>query len=226
MLAVMRVGTWNLDGRWSDDHYKFLEEQGCDVWLLTEVSADVQLHGYQQVVTETPMTTERYWSAILSRPGLEERDDPHPATAAAVVDGITYWSSVLPWRTCGDQPPWDGATHAEKMMSTLRTLEGAKPDGPLIWGGDWNQSLIGRDYAGSTEGRQDLLASIDHLSLQVPTAGLRHQLPGHSTIDHIALPQDCLAIQVEHLPAKHQEASLSDHDAYVIEIDRPVQTVN
>lgn len=75
MLVVMRTGTWNLDGRWSDDHYKFLEERDCDVWLLTEVSADVHLDGYQRVVTKTLMTQERYWSAILSRLGLEERDD-------------------------------------------------------------------------------------------------------------------------------------------------------
>lgn len=68
--------------------------------------------------------------------------------------------------------------------------------------------------------------SIDRLSLQVPRAGLRHQLPDHASIDHIALPQDYLATHVEHLPAKHQEASLSDHDAYVIEIDRPGQKVN
>jgi hypothetical protein len=222
----MRIGTWNLDGRWSDEHYKFLEEQDCDVWLPTEVSADVHLHGYQQVVTETPMTKERYWSAILSRPGLAERDDPDPATAAAVVDGMAYWSSVLPWRTCGDQPPWDGSTHAAKMASALRTLELARSDGPLIWGGDWNQSLIGRDYAGSTEARQHLRASIDRLWLQVPTAGLRHQLRDHASIDHIALPRDYLATRVEHLPAKHQEAILSDHDAYVREIDRPGQKVN
>jgi endonuclease/exonuclease/phosphatase family metal-dependent hydrolase len=112
------------------------------------------------------------------------------------------------------------------MASALRALELAIPDRPLIWGGDWNQSLIGKDYAGSTEGRQHLLASIDRLSLQMPTAGLRHQLPDHASIDHIALPQDYLATQVEHLPAKHQETVLSDHDAYVTEIDRPRQKVN
>jgi hypothetical protein len=219
MLLHMRIGTWNLDGRWTDEPAKFLEWQDCDVWLLTEVSTDVHLHGYQWVVTKDPMTKDRYWSAILSRRGLEKRVDPHPATAAAIVDGTMYWSSVLPWRTCGDQQPWDGSTHADKVAAVLRALEPARPAGPLIWGGDWNQSLVGRDYAGSTEGRQHLLALIDRLSLHVPTAGLCHQLPDHASIDHIALPQDYLAHRVEHLTAKHLEASLSDHDAYVIDID-------
>ena len=220
MLLLMRIGTWNLNGRWSDEHAKFLDRQDCNVWLLTEVRTDVHLQGYQQVVTMAAMTQDRHWSAILSRAGLEGRDDPHPTTAAAVVDGTTYWSSVLPWRTCGDQPPWDGSTHADKVAAVLRTLARARPSGRLVWGGDWNQSLVGRDYAGSTEGRQHVLASIDCLSLHVPTAGLRHKLPDHASIDHIALPQDYLATRVEHLPAKHIEASLSDHDAYVIEIDQ------
>jgi hypothetical protein len=69
------------------------------------------------------------------------------------------------------------------------------------------------------------LASIDRLSLQLPTAGLRHQLPGHASIDHIAIPRDCLATRVERLSAKDQEASLSDHDAYVVEIDPISQKV-
>lgn len=218
MLILMRIGTWNLDGRWSDEHYEFLESQICDVWLLTEVGMDVHLPGYQRVVTNNLMREGRYWAAVLSRPGLEERDEPHPTTSAAVVDGTTYWSSVLPWRTCGNEKPWDGSTHANKMAAALRQLEEARPDGRLIWGGDWNQSLIGRDYAGSTDGRQHLLASVDRLSLHVPTAGLRHQLPDHSSIDHIALPRDYLATRVEHLPARHRQASLSDHDAYVVEV--------
>lgn len=33
----MRIGTWNLAGRWSLAHQSFLEDAECDVWLLTEV---------------------------------------------------------------------------------------------------------------------------------------------------------------------------------------------
>lgn len=43
--------------------------------------------------------------------------------------------------------------------------------------------------------------------------------PDHSSIDPIAPPQDYLATRVEHLRARHQEASLSDHDADVVEVD-------
>jgi hypothetical protein len=46
MLLLMRIGTWNLDGRWSDEHAKFLQRQDCNVWLLTEVRTDLDLLGY------------------------------------------------------------------------------------------------------------------------------------------------------------------------------------
>jgi hypothetical protein len=90
----MRIGSWNLHGRWSDEHPKFLERQDCNVWLLAEVRTDVHLVGSHQVVTKALMTQDRHWSAILSRPGLEERDDPHPSIAAAVVEGTTARSTT------------------------------------------------------------------------------------------------------------------------------------
>src|SRR5665647_481766 len=75
MPLLMRIGSWNLHGRWSDEHAKFLERLDCNVWLLTEVRTDVHLAGSHQVVTKALMTQDRHWSAMLSRPGLEERDD-------------------------------------------------------------------------------------------------------------------------------------------------------
>ena len=33
----MRIGTWNLEKKWTQDHADLMEEQKCDVWLLTEV---------------------------------------------------------------------------------------------------------------------------------------------------------------------------------------------
>ena len=172
--------------------------------------------GYHLAVTQSPMTgTDRHWPAILSRASLEKQDDPHPA----IIDGTTYWSSVLPWRTCGEEPPWVGATLADKMAAALGQLETAHPEGRLIWRGDWNQALVGKDYAGSTKGRQHLLTSIDRPKLRVPTAGLCHQLPHHASIDHIIVPQVDFATRVERLPAKHQGAALSDHDAYIVDVD-------
>ena len=42
----VRVGTWNLEGRWSQDHRELLVAQECEVWLLTEVRDDTSLPGF------------------------------------------------------------------------------------------------------------------------------------------------------------------------------------
>ena len=31
---LVRIGTWNLEGRWSRDHLDLFIQQDCDVWLL------------------------------------------------------------------------------------------------------------------------------------------------------------------------------------------------
>ena len=184
---------------------------------------DVWLEGYEPTFTEALMTgTDRHWLAILSLKSLEKQKDPHPTTACAIIDGTTYWSSVLPLRTCGNETPWVGSTHSDKMAAVLSELEPVGPERPgrrLVWGGDWNQALVGKDYAGSTEGRKHLLNSIDRLALHVPTAGLRSQLLDHASIDHTALPQSDFVSRVERIPAKTQTATLSDHDAYIVDVD-------
>ena len=42
----MRIGTWNLAGRWSAHHAGLLLAADCDVWLLTEVNERTTLPGY------------------------------------------------------------------------------------------------------------------------------------------------------------------------------------
>jgi len=44
--APVRIGTWNLAGRWSDHHRDLILAADCDVWLLTEVNERTSLPGY------------------------------------------------------------------------------------------------------------------------------------------------------------------------------------
>ena len=37
--TALRIGTWNLEGRWTADHLAFMVDLDCDVWLVTEVLA-------------------------------------------------------------------------------------------------------------------------------------------------------------------------------------------
>ena len=89
---------------------------------------------------------------------------------------------------------------------------------PVIWGGDWNHALEGPDHVGSKEGRDHIFRVLDALGLQVPTADLdAHR--GERSIDHIAVPKEWVVVTAERVPAEDGGKRLSDHDAYVVEIE-------
>ena len=205
----MRIGTWNLAGRWDARHLALIEQMDCDLLLLTEVSDRVELPEHDLHVGRL-MSARRHWAAVASRVGLSPLAEPHAASASAEVSGFRVCSSVLPWKGCGGVPPWVGSNTAERTASAVADITEA---GPAIWGGDWNHSLSGAEWAGSKTGRGYVLATVAELDLQVPTALLPHRIPDVLSIDHIAVPTTW---QVS--PATRVDATgLSDHDAYVVE---------
>lgn len=75
--VAVRIGTWNLAGRGSEDHRIVLEDLHCDMLLLTEVSDRVDLSGMVGHITAGHMARRRHWSGIWSRHGLTPLHDPH-----------------------------------------------------------------------------------------------------------------------------------------------------
>lgn len=211
----IRVGTWNLAGRWSAAHEQLLADADCDVWLLTEVHPKTALPDYHRHRGTGRIVGERAWAAILSREPLQDRPDPHGASAAASVSGTVFCCTVLPWRSCRSAPPWEGSTHADKTGAALAEIRRALPrDESLVWGGDWNHALSGREYAGSAAGREHLLEALAALGVSAVTASQPHRIDGLLSIDHIAAPTAW-----EHRPGRRIPADgLSDHDAYTIQL--------
>jgi len=93
------------------------------------------------------------------------------------------------------------------------TLLSKLPTNDLVWGGDWNHSLTGKEHAGSMGGRNHLLEAVLQLGLNVPTTGLSHRGEYCQAIDHIGVP---LSWTVE-FAKRIDTQGLSDHDAYVID---------
>lgn len=213
----LRIGTWNLAGRWDSRHAALLVAEDADIWLLTEVSDKLTLPGYQSHATRGSMAPRRAWARVLSRRALRPLDDPHPASAAATVDGVTYCSSILPWRGCGSTEPWIAGSHGERTGHALSQLAGSLLPGPLVWGGDWNHALSGDEHAGSKEGRAHIASFVRTHDLCVPTAALPHRIPGLLSIDHIAIPREWRAT-ARRVHAEADGARLSDHDAYVVDV--------
>lgn len=217
-IAQVRIGTWKAAGRWTDRHRDFRSGLDCDVLLLTEVDERVQLTGYHCHLSSSCMAPGRRWAGVLSRSGLAPLPDPHPASAMASVAGLTFCSSILPWRATHSHGPWTGASHAEKTASALDELRRNLPRADLVWGGDWNHALSGPEYAGSLQGRRHLVAALDTLGLRVPTALLAHRLEGLLSIDHIAVGPGQNVESAARPVAAIEGWQLSDHDAYVVEL--------
>lgn len=215
----MRIGTWNLAGRWSPDHRDLLLGADCDVWLLTEVSEKTVLPGYAIHGTSARMAARRHWAGVASRLPSAALPDPHPASAAAQVGGLTFVSSILPWKGCGSRAPWVGDRHVDKATHAVDDLVLRLRTYPrLVWGGDWNHALTGREYAGSKGGRAAITAALDELDLVVPTTDLPHRIDGLLSIDHLAVPASRSAT-ASRVVAEAGGKRLSDHDAYVVAAD-------
>jgi hypothetical protein len=214
----MRIGTWNLAGRWSRLHEKLMQQQNCDVWLLTETSERLALEGYMKHSTNGCMAHGRRWASILSQEEMIAAPDPHAASTLVSVGDLKFCCSILPWRSCPSHLPWIGKGHAEKTKATLDELLANFPHGEFLWGGDWNHALSGREYAGSQDGRSYLLEVVKRRDLKVPTATLPHRLPNLLTIDHIAVPKTTRVISACRVDASADGQRLSDHDAYVVEV--------
>jgi endonuclease/exonuclease/phosphatase family metal-dependent hydrolase len=214
--AAVRIGTWNLAGRWSDDHLSLLLDADCDVWLLTEVNERTSLPGFAIHLSDVTMAARRRWAAVASRLPMASSPDPHPASAAVQIGATTYVSSVLPWKGCASRPPWVGDRHADKTLNAVDDLLLRLRAAPsLVWGGDWNHALTGREYAGSKAGRASITAALDELGLVVPTTELPHAIEGLLSIDHVAVPAG-LAATARRVVAECDGKRLSDHDAYVV----------
>jgi len=218
----MRIGTWNVENRlMTEKHQKLLLREDVDIWLLTEMNrkwADVAgekvLH-FNCHLSSQVMGRNQHWAAVLSVLPLDPLDDPHVASAAAVVNGVTYCSTILPWRSVeANSTPWVGSNHSEMTENAIETLLSELPKSDLVWGGDWNHSLIGKEHAGSMGGRNHLLEAIKKLGLNVPTTGLSHRGNYCHAIDHIGVPMSWKVESAKRIDAE----GLSDHDAYVVEV--------
>jgi len=213
----MRVGTWNLEGRWSSAHAAFMEQADCDVWLLSIVQDAFALVNGATARSE-PRGDDVAWSAVWSSAGLEAIEATHPAVACAQVGEMLVCSSVLPWRHAAPYSDDDG----DSVVSITRAaIDGVREalagEHDVIWGGGWNHGLHERENVGTLTGRRGIMALIDELGLQTPTARLPNSIAGIFSTDHIAVPARWEVEDARRLIAESGGRRLTDNDAYVVQ---------
>ena len=174
----------------------------------------------------TPMTEgkgedkDKSWAAVWCKGDAQESPSPHPAAATAERDGVLYCSCVLPWRAA--RAWWPAEDTGDVAAMTAAALERLRTEllaaaGSVVWGGDWNHALHGREYAGSVVGRRSILDLVAKLKLRVPTENLAHAIPGLLSIDHIAVPAEWRFTDCRRVVAVAAGKRLSDHDAYILD---------
>jgi len=212
----MRIGTWNLEGRWSADHAAFMERAGCDVWLLSIVQDAFELGG--ATARSEQMGDDVAWSAVWSAAGLETIEPTHPAVAIARVGELVVCSSVLPWRNAAPYSDDDGDSVAAITRAAIAGVRDALAgEHDVVWGGGWNHGLHERENVGTLMGRRGIVALIDELGLQTPTARLPNAIAGIFSTDHIAVPGGWEVEDARRLIAESAGRRLTDNDAYVVE---------
>jgi hypothetical protein len=215
----VRIGTWNLAGRWSPSRQEFLEQQVCDAWLLTEVPDAASLDG-GKLVRSKAMLGPKSWAAVWGGQSLVPSPSAHPAAAVGRWGDLLLCSCVLPWR--GARPSWpdEGPDIASITMTALEFLRPTviSAGHPVVWGGDWNHAMRGVEHAGTNAGRQAIQRLVADAGLKVATATAPHAVPGLWSIDHIAIPAAWQVESSRRLVAEVGGTRLSDHDAYIVDV--------
>jgi hypothetical protein len=217
----MRIGTWNMQGKSESRQLEFMAREDCDVWLLTEVSEALAMLPGSMVFSDA-MSAGKAWAAVWARDGLDALASIHQAAAVATVGELRVCSCVLPWRAArstwpDEGPDLEGITRTAIGRVQVGLTQGSGQD--VVWGGDWNCALEGPDHVGTTAGRALLNASMTKLGLKASTSGLGHRDRGMCSIDHIAVPSGWKVGATCRLVAETETGRLSDHDAYVIDVE-------
>jgi hypothetical protein len=217
----MRVGTWNLEGRWSAGHAAFMAQCACDIWLLSIVQ-----DAFAPQTGETARSEPRgegddvSWSAVWSAAGLAAIEPSHPAVACARVGELLVCRSVRPWRNAAPFSDDDGDSVASITRAAIAGVRDALAGGQdVIWGGGWNHGLYEQENVGTLLGRRGIRELVAELALQTPTARLPNSIAGMFSTDHIAVPERWEVHDASRVIAQLRGRRLTDSDAYVVECE-------
>jgi len=235
----MRIATWNLErgGRSRaarEAQEETLRDLGADVVVLTEPPASYA--GGPGVVTSPaagPGTRgAESWVAIV---GSEVQAVPlqipyeRLAVAARVVTAgrpLNVYGAVLPWRSIRTQAS-ELVRGGESYVDAFeRILEGQKADllrlrdagEPIVWAGDFNQSVTGPNWGGSTRARGGLNKCLADLGCVAWNGEADHADHDLRAIDLICGLKDQVILAQGRISPVRDGVRMSDHAGYWVEI--------
>lgn len=237
-MTGVRIGTWNLEcggrtlgaGARQDDR---LRELVVDVMVLTEPGPDRSVTTSGRVSSAPIRTLRRGAGAWVTIEGASAAvvGAPAPPTRMAAIAEVTIagehvvvYGSVLPWRGIRAHAPelvlpGESAMAAfgrvlAEQVADVRALVERYPGALVVWAGDFNQSLIGPNFSGSSEGRRLLGEALDSLGFVAWNAEAAHAAEGLCAIDLVCGPRGRRVAAVERIAPGRE----SDHAGYVVDV--------
>jgi hypothetical protein len=239
-MGIMQIATWNLErgGRTKAAQAAqavALKELRTEVTVFTEPGS--RFHAGHGVVTSPPTRPRSReaepWIAILGEGVEPVLDLPYDrlAAAAKVTAGgrsMIVYGTVLPWLTVLTHAPEVVQAGESSFDAFVRVLKEQvtdilelqrKYDMPLVWAGDFNQSLSGLLAGGSLARRRALVEALDRLGMAAWNGEAQHALPELRAIDLICGPRHLVPLSVTRLDPTRDAVKMTDHAGYSVEID-------
>lgn len=208
----------------------------ADVTVLTEPPASYTNGG--GVVTSPPFRHgsrgHEAWIAIVG-PSVEPLQLGIPferlaVAARANVGGRTVivYGAVLPWRAVTSHAPYlvrDGENSLavfkrvlSEQAADIARLRSSYGD-PVIWAGDFNQSVTGPNLTGSAEGRAALTKTLAELGYSAWNGASAHAVANLCSVDLVCGPSDLKPVRQGRIDPASGGVAMSDHAGYWIEFE-------
>lgn len=203
----MKIATWNIDRshirqRWRmPEQQRLLESHDADLYLLTEVSDRIWLHGKPAVhfsdPGEPPYLSWEHASGIwTSWPVLQTlkcRDSRHAACAVldSPIGQLVAYATIIPFHGARHTPGDRNWTAHRRSLSVQlddwRDLRNAYPTHHMVIAGDFNMSMGNSDSYVDPKSRAQMRNACEDLGLKCLTdldlPSVRKE--GKPNIDHV-----------------------------------------
>jgi hypothetical protein len=237
----MKIATWNLERGGKVKGAREAQEETlaalcADVVVLTEPASSYKTA--TGVVTSPPDRKDgtagpEAWVAIVGG-SVEPVDFDVPfkrtAVAARVSVGdltVIVYGAVLPWLAVTSHAPELVGEGEDSFAVFKRVLAEQAKDiadlrkkygSPVIWAGDFNQTVSGPNWGGSNDRRDLLNKTINSLELGPWNGKADHAMNGMCAVDLICGPKECVVLSQGRIDPMRGILTMSDHAGYWVEL--------
>lgn len=235
-LPTMRIATWNLErggrnkaARAAQQAVLASNDMRADVMVLTEPPASVLAAAG---VLASPPGPHGPWVAIQGRQ-VQPLDlkIPYDRMAVAARVGtndaqIIVYGAVLPWTAVKNHAPDLVRAGEDSFGAFKRALQEQASDivalqklgAPVVWVGDFNQSVEGANFGGSSQRRDLLNQTLKTLNMVAWNGTAAHAKPGMCAIDLICGPEQQSVTASGRIEPMVNGVTMSDHAGYWVDI--------